>query len=73
MAELSSSQIVDLVSLYFIFSFLFSFCFTFLFSIFRTTRVRVDQSRCHTSHNLMGWSQDRLRDLGEFSRKFKNR
>ena len=35
------------------FSFLFSFCFIFLFSIFRTTRVRVDQSRCHTSHNLI--------------------
>jgi len=34
-------------------SFLFSFCFIFLFSIFRTTRVRADRSRCHISHNLM--------------------
>ena len=37
----------------FYFSFLFSFCFIFLFSIFRTTRVGVDRSCCHTSHNLM--------------------
>ena len=36
----------------FYFSFLFSFCFIFLFSIFRTTRVRVDQSCCYISHNL---------------------
>jgi len=34
--------------LYFIFSFSFLF-----FSIFRATRVRVDWSRCHISHNLM--------------------
>ena len=27
--------------------------FYFLFSIFRTARVRTDQSRCHISHNLM--------------------
>jgi len=32
---------------------LFSFIFIFLFSIFRTTRVRVDQSYYHISHNLM--------------------
>ena len=32
---------------------LFSFLFLFLFSIFRTTKVRVDQSCCHISHNLM--------------------
>ena len=37
----------------FYFSFLFSFGFIFLFSIFRTTRVRVDRSHCHISHNLM--------------------
>ena len=37
----------------FYFLFLFYFWFVFLFSIFRTTRVRVDQSRCHISHNLM--------------------
>ena len=33
--------------------FYFSFHFYFLFSIFRTTRVRVDRSHCHISHNLM--------------------
>jgi len=37
----------------FYFSFYFLFCFIFLFSIFRTTRVRVDRSRRHISHNLM--------------------
>ena len=37
--------------LYFLFLFLFRFVFPF--SIFRTTRVRVDQSCCHISHNLM--------------------
>ena len=31
----------------------FIFDLFFHFSIFRTTRVRVDRSRCHTSHNLM--------------------
>ena len=35
------------------FSFLFSFQFVFLFSIFKTTRVRVDLSCCHISHNLI--------------------
>ena len=48
---MSSSQMVDLVFLYFIFHFvLFSY-----FSIFRTARVRVrsDWSYCHISHNLM--------------------
>ena len=38
---------------FFSFYFYFSFRFIFLFSIFRTTRVRVDQSYCHISHNLM--------------------
>jgi len=34
-----------------LFSFSFSFYFFLIyFSIFRTTRVRVDQSRCHISH-----------------------
>ena len=49
----SSSQMVDLVFLYFTFHFLFSFCFIFIFSILRTTRVRVNQSCSHISHNLM--------------------
>jgi len=31
----------------------FFFFFYFLFSIFRTTWVKVYQSRCHISHNLM--------------------
>jgi len=57
---------------YFSFHFLFSFWFIFQFSIFRTTRVRVDQSRHHISH-LMAKSQDRSQDLGEFSRRFKNK
>ena len=39
---------------YFSFHFLFSFGFIFLFSIFRTTRVRVDRSRCHISHKCDG-------------------
>ena len=30
----------------------------YFFSIFRTTRVRVYQSRCHISHKLMAKSQD---------------
>ena len=53
---LSSSQIVDLVFLYFIFHFHFHFV---LFLIFRTVRIRVrsDWSQCHISHNLMVWSQ----------------
>jgi len=40
----------------FYFHFLFDFSFPLLFfsfSIFRTTRVRGYQSRCHISHNLM--------------------
>jgi len=51
----SGVKIVD-GGLYFIFSFhfiLLYFTFTFTFSIFRTTRVRVYQSRCHISHKLM--------------------
>jgi len=52
------------------FIFLFSF---FSFSIFRTARVRVDWSRCHISHKLMAKSQDWLQDLGELSRRFKNK
>ena len=55
-ARVSSSQTVDLGSLYFIFHFhfiLFSY-----FSIFRTARdrVRSDWSHCHINHNLMVWS-----------------
>jgi len=44
---------LDLIYLMFLFYFLFSFQFIFPFSIFRTTRVRVDWSRCHICHNLM--------------------
>jgi len=55
-----------------LFYFSFSFLFYFPFSIFRTTRVRIDQSHCHSNH-LMAKSQDKSRDLGEFSRRFKNR
>ena len=59
---------------FFIFYFHFYFIFSLFsyFSIFRTARVRVDQSCCHNSH-LIAKSQDRSRDLGEFSRRFKNR
>ena len=48
-------KIVD-GGLHFIFSFtffFFFFFFYFLLSIFRTTQVRVHQSRCHISHKLM--------------------
>ena len=39
---------------YFLFSLYFSFSFSlFSISIFRTTWVRVYQSRCHISHKLM--------------------
>ena len=51
--KVSSSQIVDLAFLYFIFHFYFHAVLFFYFSIFRTTRVKVDQSHCHISHNLM--------------------
>jgi len=57
---------------YFSFYFLFYFQFIFRFSIFRTTRVRVDWSRCHISH-LIAKSQDRSQDLGKFSRRFENK
>ena len=51
---MSSLQTVDLVLSILLFIFIFLlFCFIFIFSIFRTTRVRVDRSRCHISHNLM--------------------
>ena len=44
---------------YFLFSLYFIFCFLFLlFSIFRTTQVKIYQSRCHISHKLMAKSQD---------------
>ena len=58
---------LDLIYFIFLFTFLFSFRFIFPFSIFRTIRVRVDWSHCHNSH-LIAKLQDRLRDLGEFSR-----
>jgi len=63
---------VDLTYFIFIFIFYFPFDFISLFSIFRTTGVRVDQSCHHISH-LMVKSQDRSQDLGEFSRRFKNK
>ena len=37
----------------FLFFFLIFILFFIYFSIFRTTRVRVDQSCCHISHNLI--------------------
>jgi len=57
---------------YFSFHFYFLFDLFFYFSIFRTTRVRVDQSYRHISH-LIAKSQDRSQDLGELSRRFENR
>jgi len=70
--QLSKLRKLDLV--YFIFSFHFLFYFQFIFpsSIFRTTRVRVDQSHCHSNH-LMAKPQDRSQDLGEVSRRFENK
>ena len=50
LAIVSRSLMVD-----FILSSLFTL---FYFSIFRTTRVRGYQSRCHISHKLMAKSQD---------------
>ena len=50
---LSRSLTVDFI-LFFSFHFYFTFLFFFFFfSIFRTTRVRCYQSRCHISHNSM--------------------
>ena len=50
--ELSRSKKVDLI--YFVFlAFLFYFQFIFLFSIFRTTRVRVDQSHCQSPDGVV--------------------
>ena len=57
---------------YFSFHFLFSILFIPLFSIFRTTRVRMVWSCYHISY-LMAKSQNRSQDLGEFSRRFKNK
>ena len=59
---------------FFIFYFHFYFIFSLFsyFSIFRTARVRVDQSCCHNSH-LIAKSQDRSQDLEEFSRRFESR
>ena len=50
---ISRPKKMDLIYFIFSFHFLFYFQFILLFSIFRTTRVRVDQSCCHISHNLM--------------------
>ena len=50
-----------LLTVDFIFLFILLF-FSFSFSIFRTTRVRVYQSRCHISHKLMAKSQDWSQD-----------
>ena len=53
---ISSSQIVDLVSLYFIYYFHFHFVLFSYFSIFRTARVRVrsDLSHCHNQSQSDG-------------------
>jgi len=66
------SRLKKLDLIYFSFHFFIFFSIYFPFSIFRTTRVRVDRSHCHNSH-LIAKSQDRSRDLGEFSRRFENR
>ena len=51
---MSRSLTVDFI-LFFLFHFiLLFFFFFFLSSIFRTTWVRVDQSRCHISHKVDG-------------------
>ena len=47
------SLIVDFILFSLFILFYFSFLFHFHFSIFRTTQVRVYQSRCHISHKLM--------------------
>ena len=44
---------VELGLFYFFSLFFILFFIYFLFSIFKTTRVRVDRSQCHISHNLM--------------------
>jgi len=49
---MSRSKKVDLVYFILVY-FIFLFYFLFSFSIFRTTRVRVDQSHCHISRNLI--------------------
>ena len=70
-AMLSRLLTMDLIFIfisYFIFIFLF-----FSFSIFRTTRVRGYQSRCHISHNLMAQSQNWSQDIREGSRRFWNK
>ena len=57
--KLTVKIVDDELSFIFLGTFLFYFHFSFsLFSIFRTTWVRVDWSRCHISHNLMVKSQD---------------
>jgi len=47
------SLMVDFILFFSLTLFFFSFFFYFLFSIFRTTQVRVYQSRCHISHKSM--------------------
>ena len=71
---LHKNLVSRLLTVDFIFIFFFTlFFFFFYFSIFRTTQVRVYQSRCHISHKLMAKSQDWSRDLGERSRRFWNK
>ena len=53
----SRSLTVDFIFYFSLFTLFFFFFFLF-FSIFRTTWVRVYQSRCHISHKLMAKSQD---------------
>ena len=57
--NLKGGVISRLLTVDFVLIFLFSLYFIFLFfSIFRTTWVRVYQSRCHISHKLMARLQD---------------
>ena len=57
-AHLSRSLMVDFILFSLVIFILLYFTLLFSFSIFRTTRVRVYQSRCHISHKLMVQSQD---------------
>ena len=69
----SRSLMVDFILFPPFILFFFYFYFYFSFSIFRTAQVRVDWSCCHISHKLIAKSQDWSRDLGELSRRFKNK
>ena len=68
---MSSSQMVDLVFSLFYFSFLFYFQFVFLFSIFRATRVRVDQLRYHHQSQSDGIITRQIMKLGRIQQKIQ--